>query len=139
PFDWLLPRSAALVYHGGVGTILESLRAGVPFVCVAYHAEHRMWGARLQELGAGPGFVPREALTARSLTEAMNVALTDEGIRRREALRVEQVGALPVARGMVHGVRAHGHDRSRRDGAARDLVVGHRSPADDPRRRQHAQ
>src|SRR5438552_2855053 len=30
PFSWLLPRAAAVVHHGGIGTVGQSLAAGVP-------------------------------------------------------------------------------------------------------------
>ena len=32
PFRWLVPRSAALVHHGGIGTLSQGLAGGVPQV-----------------------------------------------------------------------------------------------------------
>jgi sterol 3beta-glucosyltransferase len=39
PHDWLFPRMAALVHHGGAGTTAAGLRAGVPSVIVPFTAD----------------------------------------------------------------------------------------------------
>jgi sterol 3beta-glucosyltransferase len=54
PHDWLLPRVAAFVHHGGAGSTAAALRAGVPSVIVPFAAEARFWARRVHELGAGP-------------------------------------------------------------------------------------
>ena len=30
PFSWLPPRAAAIVHHGGIGTMSQGLAAGIP-------------------------------------------------------------------------------------------------------------
>ena len=49
----LLPRSAALVHHGGIGTTAEALRAGVPQVIVPLAYDQFDNAARVTALGAG--------------------------------------------------------------------------------------
>jgi UDP:flavonoid glycosyltransferase YjiC (YdhE family) len=39
PHDWLFPRTAAAVHHGGAGTTAAALRAGVPSVVVPFMAD----------------------------------------------------------------------------------------------------
>jgi UDP:flavonoid glycosyltransferase YjiC (YdhE family) len=103
PYDWLFPRTAAVVYHGGLGTTLEALRAGVPTVCIPHHTEQFLWAERLLELGAGPPIVPRVDLTVETLAAAIDSAVTDEATRRRAA----ELGAqLAAEDGVGNAVRA---------------------------------
>jgi UDP:flavonoid glycosyltransferase YjiC (YdhE family) len=103
PYDWLFPRTAAVVYHGGLGTTLEALRAGVPTVCIPHHTEQFLWAERLLELGAGPPIVPRVDLSAETLAAAIDAAVTDEATRRR----VAELGAqLAAEDGVGNAVRA---------------------------------
>src|SRR6202012_1799180 len=53
PLRALLPRCAALVHHGGIGTTAEALRAGVPQVIVPLAFDQFDNAARVRALGAG--------------------------------------------------------------------------------------
>ena len=55
PLRSLLPRAAALVHHGGIGTTAEALRAGVPQVIVALAYDQFDNAARVAALAAGTG------------------------------------------------------------------------------------
>ena len=83
PHDWLFPRLAAVVHHGGAGTTASGLRAGLPTVTVPFFGDQFFWGWRVQELGAGPRWIPRKRLTADRLATAIHRAVDDESIRRR--------------------------------------------------------
>jgi UDP:flavonoid glycosyltransferase YjiC (YdhE family) len=85
PHDWLFPRVAAAVHHGGAGTVAASLRAGVPSVLVPFMADQPFWARRVFALGAAPPPVPRKRLTAERLTAAIHAAVTDPAIRRNAA------------------------------------------------------
>lgn len=84
PHDWLFPRCAAVVHHGGAGTTGAGLRAGVPSVLVPFGMDQPFWATRVVALGAGPAPVPRRRLTAEALADALR-ATTDPGMRRRAA------------------------------------------------------
>ena len=85
--DWLFPRVAAAVHHGGAGTTAASLRAGTPTVVVPFFADQSFWGARVAGLGVGPPPIPRARLSAERLTEAIRQATTDaEMIERARSL-----------------------------------------------------
>jgi len=71
PFDRLLPRVAAVVQHGGAGTIASALAAGVPTQVVPFLPDQRRWAARVAELGAGPLPITPEELDATRLAVAM--------------------------------------------------------------------
>ena len=53
PLRGLLPRAAALVHHGGIGTTAEGLRAGVPQVIVPLAYDQFDNAARVKALSAG--------------------------------------------------------------------------------------
>lgn len=101
PHDWLLPRVAAAVHHGGAGTTGAALRAGVPAVVVPFTVDQPFWGARVAHLGVGPTPIPRRRLSAGRLAEALRRTVTDEGMHTRAAnlgaaLRAEDGVAVAV-------------------------------------------
>lgn len=59
PFSALLPRAAALVYHGGIGTLAQGLSAGVPHLVMPMSHDQPDNAARLEELGVGRGVPPK--------------------------------------------------------------------------------
>ncbi len=63
PHDWLLPRCALAIHHGGSGTTHSACRAGVPGIVVPFAGDQFFWGARLRAAG-----IMRHALAGRSIT-----------------------------------------------------------------------
>lgn len=103
PFDWLFPRMAAVVHHGGAGTTAAGLRAGVPTVIVPFFLDQFFWGRRVFELGVGPRPIPRKRLEAAALAAAVRIAATDPDMRARAAA----VGArIRAEDGVARGVAA---------------------------------
>ncbi len=83
PYDWLFPRMAAVVHHGGAGTTAEGLRAGKPTaVFPSNFGDQLFWGRRVFALGAGPEPVPQKRLTVERLTAAIRAITEDESTRR---------------------------------------------------------
>jgi sterol 3beta-glucosyltransferase len=115
PYDWLLPRVAAVVHHGGAGTIAASLRARIPSVVIPFFSDQPFWARRIHMLGVGPRPIPRNRLTVKRLASALRVAVEDEGLRKRaaelgRAIREEDGVAQAVKIihrhfGMKHGER----------------------------------
>jgi sterol 3beta-glucosyltransferase len=83
PHDWLFPRVAAVVHHGGAGTTAVGLRAGVPAVIVPFTVDQPFWGWRVYELGVGPKWILRNKLTAEKLAAAIDQAVHDQAMARR--------------------------------------------------------
>lgn len=86
PHNWLFPRMAAVVHHGGAGTTAEGLRAGVPTVIVPFIVDQPFWGRQVRALGVGPAPIPQRRLTAEALAYAITIAVNDAGIKRRTTL-----------------------------------------------------
>ncbi len=53
PHQHLFPRCAAVVHHGGAGTLTTAARNGVPQVVVPHLADQFYWAHRVEELGIG--------------------------------------------------------------------------------------
>ena len=83
PHDWLFPRMAAIVHHGGAGTTAEGMRAGVPAVIVPFVVDQHFWGKRVWENGAGPEPIPAKNLTATQLANKINTAIKDVEMKQK--------------------------------------------------------
>ena len=93
PHDWLFPRVAAVVHHGGAGTTAAGLRAGTPTVVVPFFADQNFWAGRVAALGVGPRPLPLNKLSAGRLAAAILQATADESIREQAALTGRQLRA----------------------------------------------
>jgi len=89
PHEWLYPRVAAAVHHGGAGTTAASLRAGTPTIIVPHLGDQPYWGKRVHSLGAGPQPIPRNKLSASSLAAAIRAATSNGDMKKR----AEELGA----------------------------------------------
>ena len=86
PHDWLFPRCAAVVHHGGAGTTHEGLRWGRPTVICPLGVDQPFWGRRVNALGAGPEPLLQRRMTSRNLAAAIGEALEPETAARAAAL-----------------------------------------------------
>jgi rhamnosyltransferase subunit B len=60
PFSALLPHCAALVHHGGIGTLAQGFAAGLPQLVMPMAHDQPDNLARLRRLGAGDGLLPAQ-------------------------------------------------------------------------------
>lgn len=93
PHDWLFPRVAAVVHHGGAGTTAAGLRAGKPTLIAPFFGDQPFWGRRVHELGVGPQPIPQKKLTVDNLAAAITQAAGDADMRRRAAALGGQIQA----------------------------------------------
>ena len=82
PYSALLPRLAAFVHHGGIGSTSQALRAGVPQLIrpVAYDQFDN--SARTTALGVGRELLVKQ-YTPRQVAQALAELTSDPAIRRR--------------------------------------------------------
>lgn len=88
PHDWLFPRMAAVVHHGGVGTTASGFRAGIPSIIVPFFGDQPFWGRRAAKLGVGPQPIPMRKFSASKLAEAINISVSDKEMK----LNAKQLG-----------------------------------------------
>ncbi len=82
PFSRLLPRSAAVVHHGGIGSTSQGLAAGVPQLIYAMNFDQPDNGARLEKLGVGAILPPRR-FTSPAVAATLRRLVDDVAIRQR--------------------------------------------------------
>lgn len=100
PHEWLFPRVAAVVHHGGAGSTAAGLRAGRPTLVVPFLGDQPFWGARVHALGAGPAPLP-----ARNLCTGLTGRLGDLVHTDSYASRANEVGAaIRTENGLAVGV-----------------------------------
>ncbi|MEM8589319.1 MAG: glycosyltransferase [Pseudomonadota bacterium] len=100
PHDWLFPRCAAIVHHGGAGTTHEALRWGRPSILCPVFGDQPFWARRVADLGASPKPIPQKRLTADALANAIaqtsEQAMIDRATALGRAIQAEQ-GAQTAA------------------------------------------
>ena len=101
PHEWLYPRTAAVVHHGGAGTTAASLRAGVPTIIIPHLGDQPFWGQRVYSLGAGPKPIARNKLSSTALAAAITEATSNQAMKRR----VQELGSkIRVEDGLARAV-----------------------------------
>lgn len=70
PYGELLPRAAAVVHQGGVGTTGQSLRAGIPMLVVPFNHDQPDNAARVTRLGVARNLT-RESYKARRVAKEL--------------------------------------------------------------------
>jgi UDP:flavonoid glycosyltransferase YjiC (YdhE family) len=97
PQDRVLPHATALVAHGGFGTTLAGLRAGLPMVIVPLFSMDQFANARqLQATGVGIALENGPDVAAR-VSEALTRILSDPAYRATAGRMADEVAQLPLA------------------------------------------
>jgi len=73
----LFRRVAAVVHHGGAGTVTAAALAGAPQVVIPQDYDQQYWAQRIDQLGIGAAHAPGPPNEA-SLTTALEATLRDE-------------------------------------------------------------
>jgi len=100
PFGELLPRAAAMVHQGGVGTTGQGLRAGIPMIVVPFAHDQHDNGTRVERLGVARTIArnsykaERVASELKELLGNPSYAQTSKEVGNR--VRAESGGALAV-------------------------------------------
>lgn len=102
PHELLFPRVAAVVHHGGAGTIAAAAAAGRPQVVCPFVADQPFWGRRMHTLGVATPPLDQRHLNADDLATAITRAATDTRLADRAADLGERIRA---ERGVENAVR----------------------------------
>jgi UDP:flavonoid glycosyltransferase YjiC (YdhE family) len=82
PFSQVLPRAALLVYHGGVGTLAQGVKAAVPHLVVPHAYDQFDSGFRIRRLGLGDS-VAIGAYRAGRVARSIRALTADAAAARR--------------------------------------------------------
>eukprot|EP01119_Soliformovum_irregulare_P004241 TRINITY_DN1524_c0_g1_i1.p1 TRINITY_DN1524_c0_g1~~TRINITY_DN1524_c0_g1_i1.p1 ORF type:complete len:646 (+),score=199.34 TRINITY_DN1524_c0_g1_i1:1073-3010(+) len=91
PHDWLFPKMAGVVHHGGAGTVAAGLKAGVPTMIVPFFGDQFFWGDRLVELGVGIPYMTVKSMTIPKLVAAFTELASNKDLQTKAAVFGEQI------------------------------------------------
>ena len=106
PFSQVLPRAALLVYHGGVGTLAQGIKARVPHLVVPHGYDQFDSGWRVEQLGLGKS-VAQSRYRAARVARAIEDILGDNtsALRRADyASRIDSADAVTRACRLIEGL-----------------------------------
>ena len=106
PFSEVLPRSSALVHHGGIGTTAQGLAAGVPQLVMPMSHDQPDNADRLVRMGVG-SFLPPRSFQPQAVHDQLHrLTHSDEVLRRcREiAGRLVEADALAATCSIIERV-----------------------------------
>lgn len=84
PYGQILPRAAAIVHQGGVGTTGQALRAGVPMLVVPFNHDQPDNAMRITRLGVGRSLARRQ-YNAKRVAAELNQLLSNTEYARKAA------------------------------------------------------
>jgi UDP:flavonoid glycosyltransferase YjiC (YdhE family) len=111
----LLPHCALVITHGGHGTVLRALHAGVPILCLPMGRDQADNGARLVAAGAGRCLSAHSRATTiqRAVTEALGDPVLHAGARRlAKRLSAEDGDDLAITELEALAGQTKAHERS---------------------------
>lgn len=110
PFRTLFPRCAAVVHHGGVGTVAKCLASGTPQLVMPHAYDQLDNSIRVKRLGCGDYLRPLRANTQR-ITERLRAILDPQTIQRCKdvANRFAGVESLERAADLIEKFAENSH------------------------------
>jgi vancomycin aglycone glucosyltransferase len=85
PFEFLFPRLAAIIYHGGTGTMAAVARAGIPQAAFPFMGDQFSNRDQIVKLGLGPDTCDFKQMTAEAISEAIIECITNETYKNKAA------------------------------------------------------
>jgi UDP:flavonoid glycosyltransferase YjiC (YdhE family) len=95
PQDDVLPHAAAILFHGGSGTMLGAVAAGVPMVVVPMFADQPQNAERVAAVGAGLA-LPKGGATPESIRTALTRVLEESAFRDVARKLASEMASLPL-------------------------------------------
>jgi sterol 3beta-glucosyltransferase len=80
PHQWLFPRVAGVIHHGGAGTTGAAVAAGRPQSIWPFGIDQHFWASKMTSLGVASGAQPVRRLGGPALAEAVGRVITDPGM-----------------------------------------------------------
>jgi vancomycin aglycone glucosyltransferase len=104
----LLPRTAAIVHHGGAGTTTAAALAGKPQIILPQLYDQFYWAHRVKRMGIGVACRPGDVITidglANSLRECLKPAVIERGISLKVGMELN--GARNSAEKLAREINA---------------------------------
>lgn len=101
PLSELVPTCKAIVHHGGSGTTMNALVAGVPQLVLPHMADQHMNAAAVKRRGAGLTYLPKDAdpqtvyNSLQQLLESPNFSLAADEVRQENGSMPSPIEIIP--------------------------------------------
>ena len=82
PFELLFPRLAAIIYHGGTGTMAAVARAGIPQAAFPFMGDQFENRKQIVKLRLGPNTCDFKKMTAESISSAITELISNDKYRQ---------------------------------------------------------
>lgn len=99
PFELLFPRLAAVIYHGGTGTMAAVARAGIPQAAFPFMGDQFDNSKKIVEIGLGPKVCDFKKITPDAISNAIIDCVSNESYRKNAAeisKRLQNVNGLEL-------------------------------------------
>ncbi|THX37818.1 UDP-Glycosyltransferase/glycogen phosphorylase [Aureobasidium pullulans] len=106
PHEWLFPRMAAVVHHGGAGTTACGIKNGIPTLVCPFFGDQPFWGHMIASAGAGPEPLSPREMTPATLAEAIRFLMREETAVAAKAI-AERMKAEDGVRAAVDSFHRH--------------------------------
>ena len=119
PFSALLPRASLLVHHGGIGTLAQTIRAGIPHLVVPNGHDQFDNAWRIEQLGLGRS-IPQTRYRADLVARMLRDILDDDAMRGRcigVAPRIDPAAAIREAGDLIEALAGGGRHFGAQNGS----------------------
>ena len=99
PFELLFPRLAAVIYHGGTGTLAAVARAGVPQAAFPFMGDQFDNRRQIVKLGLGPDTCDFKKISAEAISAVITACVTNEQYKKNAveiSQRLQQVNGVEM-------------------------------------------
>jgi len=104
PFDFLFPRLAAVIYHGGTGTMAAVSRAGIPQAAFPFMGDQFENRRQIVKLGLGPDTCDFKKITPEAISEAINECVANDRFKKNAEVisqKLKEVNGLRMTVGLI--------------------------------------
>ena len=81
--NFLFPKMAAIIHHGGSGTTATAARAGVPQIIVPHMTDQFYFAEQVPKIGVAPESIWRKNLTPQNLAAAIRYVVTNKEMKNK--------------------------------------------------------
>jgi UDP:flavonoid glycosyltransferase YjiC (YdhE family) len=105
PFSVVYPRCALALHHGGIGTVAQALRAGLPMFVVPWGADQFYHAAQVQRIGAGR-WLHRRDFSVERAAPLLEALMRDDAYRAHARAAASRIAAEDGIGALCDGLQA---------------------------------
>lgn len=102
----VFPQCEVIVHHGGAGSASQAIRSGRPSICLPSMPFQEVWGAKIEEYGAGALLLPDVMMSTYAQNKSNNLltAAIQSSLQPTVKDKAAELGAKARAMSKAHGI-----------------------------------